>query len=395
VLASATAVAGTLGGVGAALSGPLPGSAVGASAAGAGAVDAGTTDTGTVDGSAVAACDVAARGARAGAGIRAVTLRVALGAAGFGLVAALVAHAGPARLLEVLGRAAPWLPLALAAEGTRILAETLASAALWHATGAQPGWGRLLRAHLVAYPVVLLAPAGRTAGEVVKAAILGTSGDAPRAAAIATHMQALVLFATGLVSVPCALAAAAVDAPALASALAAQALGLGAAGLAITLAVRRPELGRLLARFRRTAALGEAYRAASLRLGLVSGAGLGWMLVARGAQLAALTTLLAAASPAVAPLAGWTGFGATLVGGSAGDFVPGQLGATDAALAAVHDTLGLSVPDAVAVGLLAHAVQLAWVLVGVVAGLVRSNGVTGPSQRVTLPREDVAAAPRA
>jgi hypothetical protein len=313
---------------------------------------------------------------------------------GLGLVAALVAHAGPTRLLAVLARASPWLPLALAAEGARILAETLASAALWRATGAQPGWARLLRAHLVAYPVVLLAPAGRTAGEVVKAAILGAEGDGPRAAAIATHMQALVLLSTAAFSLPCAAAAAVVDARALATALFVQALVLGAAGLLITLAVQRPELGRLLARFRWTASLGEAYRAASLRLGVVDRVGLGWMLVARGAQLAAWTTLLAAVSDAVAPLAGWTGFGATLVGGSAGDFIPGQLGATDAALVAVHETLGLSVADAVAVGLLAHAVQLAWVLVAVAVGLLRPPLVTPSSPPVTFAHEDVAAAPR-
>jgi hypothetical protein len=48
-----------------------------------------------------------------------------------------------------------------------------------------------------------------------------------------------------------------------------------------------------------------------------------------------------------------------VAGGAAGDFIPGQLGATDGAFALAAPTLHVSVADAIAVAIVAHFLQLA------------------------------------
>ena len=49
-----------------------------------------------------------------------------------------------------------------------------------------------------------------------------------------------------------------------------------------------------------------------------------------------------------------------MVGGSLGDFVPGQLGATHGAFALAAPWLGIAVSDAVAVAISLHFQQVLW-----------------------------------
>jgi hypothetical protein len=56
--------------------------------------------------------------------------------------------------------------------------------------------------------------------------------------------------------------------------------------------------------------------------------------------------------------------GVGLVGGAVGDFVPGQLGATDGAFALAAPTLGLALADGIAIAVMLHAVQAIWAVIG-------------------------------
>jgi hypothetical protein len=55
-----------------------------------------------------------------------------------------------------------------------------------------------------------------------------------------------------------------------------------------------------------------------------------------------------------------------LIGASAGDVVPGQIGALEGAFSFFADAVGTTRRQGVALALLIHLIQLAWVLVGFV-----------------------------
>ncbi len=56
--------------------------------------------------------------------------------------------------------------------------------------------------------------------------------------------------------------------------------------------------------------------------------------------------------------------GVSLAGGAVGDFVPGQLGATDGAFALAAPYLGLAVVDGIAISVMLHCVQAMWAVIG-------------------------------
>jgi len=69
-----------------------------------------------------------------------------------------------------------------------------------------------------------------------------------------------------------------------------------------------------------------------------------------------------------------------LIGASAGDVVPGQIGALEGAFSFLADAVGTTRRQGVAIALLIHLVQLAWVLVGfVVFALGRAKARPTPA----------------
>jgi hypothetical protein len=319
---------------------------------------------------------------------------------GVALVALVVHRVGAAGLIEALRAAAPLLPLALALEGARIASEAMAALALFRGLAARPGdaptWRALLRVHLMTYGVVAFAPAGRAAGEALRATLLAPTIGGARAAAVGTFSQGLGLLATGLVSLPCALAAWRAGTGALATTSLIQAAVLSALGVLLLVATRRREVGSLLRRFRRAEHAGEAYVEAMNALPLVPLAPLGLTVLGRAAQCAMLATLLFAVGARVDLGAAVSALGAMLVGTSAGDFVPGQLGATDGAFTLFHDALGATPAQAVGAALLAHLMQLAWTILSALAPLaaLKRTSVARALTRTTVARVRPAA-PRA
>lgn len=296
-----------------------------------------------------------------------------LATAGVAIVVGMVHQVGAGALLVVLGAAAPLLPLALTLEGARLACEAVSARTLYRRVagrgGSVPPWSALLRVHFMTYAVVAFAPAGRAAGEAVRAAALRKHVGGARAAAVGTASQGLSLLATGLVSLPCALAAHLAGTGVLVASLLVQAAVLSLLGLLVLLGTRRPELARLLRRFRKTEQGGEAYVQAMNALPPVPLDALALAIFGRGVQALLLGTLLFAVGAPLTLRSALVALGAVTVGTSAGDFVPGQLGATDGALALFHSALGTTAARAVGAAMLAHLVQAGWALLSVAAPL--------------------------
>ncbi len=65
--------------------------------------------------------------------------------------------------------------------------------------------------------------------------------------------------------------------------------------------------------------------------------------------------------------------GIHMVGGSLGDLIPNQLGATDAAFTLASQRLGIAAGGGLAIALLAHATQAAWAVIGAIVPLILAN----------------------
>lgn len=288
---------------------------------------------------------------------------VLLGVVGLGGVLWLTHRVGAARTSQLIAASAGWFVLVWLLEGARIALDLVSTRLLLRH---HVPWSVLVRAHLVAYPMVLLFPAGRLAGEALKASMLAPHAGVDRAAAAAVINQALPLLAGFVVSIPC-LAVVAVQLTAthpLSIAVFVQTCTAIALATVILAASRQRAVGRALRRVsERVGAEAARTREHIVGLGLVPWPALGAHVCNRvllGAQLVLLTVGVAAG--------GWLDgvlvFGAHLVGAAAGDLVPAQLGATDGALTLAATAIGISFDEAVAIALLVHAAQLLWAAIG-------------------------------
>jgi hypothetical protein len=298
---------------------------------------------------------------------------VALALAGICAIAWIVLDAGPARMLEAVLAAKAAIAVVFVLEGVRIACDAVATRLL---LGRSVPVRLAFRAQLAAYPATTLLPAGRTAGEALKAAILRHHVGLERAAAAGVVLPGLLLLGTAVASVP---AIAAVYAllgwSALTGAVVAQALTAAGLGTALLVAARRPGLGKAVGRLSHrvgvaVSAVQQVLRS-SPRLPLAPLAAA----IANRALLVAQVLIVASATGAATTAAGGLAVAGThFVGAAAGDVVPGQLGVTDAAQALAAGDLGAATAAAVAVALVLHAVQIVWVVAGGAAALGRRPG---------------------
>jgi uncharacterized membrane protein YbhN (UPF0104 family) len=333
-------------------------------------------------------------GEQAGTGIREVVhperrrrralLHAVFALVGAAAIALLVRSVGVAALVAALRASARWLPLLFALEAGRAALEAFATWSLSARVRARVRLPELARAHLIAYAVSMVMPAGRAAGEATKAALLSRRVGAPEAAAVAAGNQSAALLGGALAAVPCAVAAA-VLAPGspLTWALAVFAAGSSALTAAFQLALRRGALGgSLLRRITGTEEAPAAFREALARMPAVP---LGATLAAVGSRAlfaVELAVLLHAAGGSAlrAPLA----LGVSLVGGALGDLVPGQLGASDGAFALAAPLLGITRADGVALAMTLHLLQIGWAVLGGSLPLWWKVGLAGTSPQTPL-----------
>ncbi len=129
-------------------------------------------------------------------------------ALGIGAVVYLVRDAGPDAVWRTLTMAAVYLPFVALGE-IGFVSMDVVSLRLMYGEHAEKvpalAW---LRSAMMAYGIMILLPAGRAGGEVMRAASLAPYVGGPRAAAGAAVLQGVTLFGNTLISIPCYVAVA-------------------------------------------------------------------------------------------------------------------------------------------------------------------------------------------
>jgi Lysylphosphatidylglycerol synthase TM region len=303
--------------------------------------------------------------------LRNLALKLLGGAVGVTAFALLVRSVGPARLGAMLAASARWLPLLLLLEAVRIGCELAATLAISPRVRRAATLAELARIHLVAYAVSVALPAGRAACETTKGAMLSRRLGVPAAAAIAATGQSLALLGGVILAVPCAVAAfLATGASTMTLAVGLYALGAIVAFALMQLGARRREVGGFLGR--RFASLQKAahsFHDAMDEIPLLPPRALAVVVLSRLVQALQLGLLVHAAGAAFGLGRSFLAMGVSLVGGSVGDMIPGQLGAADGAFALFSRELGIAAAGGVAVAVVMRCVQMAWMGVGLFAAL--------------------------
>lgn len=279
--------------------------------------------------------------------------RVVLLVLGIAAIVALVAEAGPEATLHTLTEAAIFLPFVLVLEALWISMDMVALHFLLGERARDVPRAAWLRSATMAYGVMILLPAGRAGGEVIRASILAPYVGGPRAAAIATRLQGATLFANTLISVPCWIAVTmALDAgQPLAWLLLVNGAGTAMLGSLIVFAARFSRLGGFLGRRIRALAthgdsFDEALRDETSWARPILATTFGRVLQA--VQYGIILLAVGGSSSAVSALVAQ---GIHLVGAGFGDMVPNQVGITEGAYRLFAPALGLEAEPARAIGI--------------------------------------------
>ncbi|MGC4120067.1 MAG: lysylphosphatidylglycerol synthase transmembrane domain-containing protein [Myxococcales bacterium] len=314
-------------------------------------------------------------------------VRLSAALAGLAATAYLVRREGLGAVADAVDLALPVLPQVMALELGRLCCETLATRTSLGERGRAVPLLRLVAGQLVAHAMLNVAPAGRTTGEVTKAALISRWVGGAEAAAAASVMQAATFVGVGLVSAACAAGAFLVAGPQVlfwllvgnACALLLLGVGLrtllGSAWLVGLVRRRLPRQQGRLARFQEGVRGGDP-----LALGPAAFLALG--MGCQVLQMAVLASAVGARTGAASALAAQ---GVHLVTATAAVFVPGQLGAREAAFSLAADTLGTTPARAASIAVCVHLSQLALASVGFVTLLVwrsrqpRSGGQALPA----------------
>lgn len=278
----------------------------------------------------------------------------------------LVRSVGPGALVAALRGSARWLPLILALELGRLATEVWLTWSLSDRVRAHVPLAELTRTQVVGYGVANVMPAGRAAGEAVKAAMLTRFLGAAEATAIAASNQSTAMLGGALAAVPCVLAALWITGiSALSGALAVFVLVSLVIVVAFQIACRRRGVGgAVLRRLTKMEDASAAFESAIDRIPYVPKIPTLAALTSRLLFVTELGVLLHATSGSAGVGRTMLAFGVSLVGGAVGDMVPGQLGASDGAFAVAAPILGITAANGVAIAMTLHVVQLGWGLVG-------------------------------
>jgi hypothetical protein len=267
-------------------------------------------------------------------------------ALGVAALVALLVHAGPARVADVLCRMRGGIAVAIVLEGLRIAAETWGARAMLGA--ARLPRRALARAQLVGYALCYVLPAGRAVAEACKVGLLSPYVSRARAVGVALANQAMALLAVGIASAGCvALIGSRCPRPLTMVLVVHAAVTLAAGGTLWVLSARRmPETGK--------------------RTALVS------MLVSRALQAASVLAVVRAAAPGSGVLDACCVWGLHLLGASAGDVALAQVGFTDGALVLGAAAAHLDAVGALSIALGVRLAQMTWVVLGAGAACVLS-----------------------
>ncbi len=309
---------------------------------------------------------------RAARALRSRPGRIAAFLIGCAAVGGLLGHIGFKEVGRALQQMALAFPACLLLEAAIILFDSLAARSLFG-----PDRGRLravdlARSGLLSYVAMAFMPSGRVFGEATRAAILAERSTSARAAHAAYQMQSAVLVGNSITALVGLIATVQI------CGWSGYGLAIGVVllvnlglGTAMVLMARGGHLGHRVGQWLKSVAhFGAAFDQVALESPPWPLQAIAWIVAGRGLQVAQLVLFFGAASGHYSIGGGLVAEGAHLVGAAAGELIPAQVGAAEANFALYAKAFSTDSAGAVAVALSLHLVVLAWVLVGLVAGLV-------------------------
>ncbi|MFK7990366.1 MAG: lysylphosphatidylglycerol synthase domain-containing protein [Sandaracinaceae bacterium] len=288
--------------------------------------------------------------------------RWALLVLGVGAVVMLVRDAGPEAVYATLLAAGIYLPFVMVAE-IAFIGMDVVSLRLMYGERAKAVPAKVwLRSAMMAYGIMILLPAGRAGGEVMRAASLAPYLGGARAAAGATYLQGVTLWGNTLISIPCFAAVAWASGPTsdLAWLVAGNGLVTGVAGSLILFGARFSKVGGWLgSKIGALAGHGDNFDSSLKEMPTVPVLPIGAALLGRLAQSVQYAGILLAVGGSLTVGSALVAQAIHLVGAGLGDMVPNQVGVTEGAYRffASHLGLGDAVASAIAIALIHRICQ--------------------------------------
>jgi hypothetical protein len=288
-----------------------------------------------------------------------IALRFLVFVAGGAVVILLVRAAGPERVYILLQQAWPWLPAVIACEMLMVTTDLLALRALLGQAAERTPRSAWVRSSTFAYAAMIILPAGRAAGETIRAATLAPSVGAARATGACARLQSCIVFGNTVASLVTASFAYRYS-TILALALLANGLACALIGSAILLLARSERfaawLRKRFAKFVATHTVppqAQPHRWATVLAIALAVTGRAVQTVQYGIAIHAVGLVATPVTTIVAQ-------GIHLVGAAFGDLVPIQLGMTEGAYRAFASALGLQsdTARALSIALVARVAQL-------------------------------------
>jgi uncharacterized protein YhhL (DUF1145 family) len=275
-------------------------------------------------------------------------------------VALLVYTEGPAEVWAAVVAAGPYLPFIALAELLFISMDAVSLAFLHGARSRDVPVTTWIRSALIHYGVMVLLPAGRAGGELMRATMLAPHVGGPRAAAAAAVQQGVLLLGNTLISIPCYVAVALAVGP-----TSVLAIGVGLNGLAtfvisvlVLFGARFSSVGGWLGRRISALAAHGAHFDDSLKaLPTVPVPSIVAALLGRVFQTVQYGLIVMAVGASLTPSTALIGQAIHLVGAGLGDMIPNQVGVTEGAFRLFADSLGVTTAAAVAIALVHRIVQ--------------------------------------
>lgn len=284
----------------------------------------------------------------------------------------LVRESGPEQVLDVMVTAAPWLPIIFVLEVAWISMDAVALRFLYREEGKKVPLSAWLRSASVAYGVMILLPAGRAGGEVMRAAQLSKYVGMLSATG-AAQLQGSTLFANAVISVPCLIAVGAGVGYTHGLTLLVGLNGLATAvlGLAVLFLASRSELGgRLGRKFSFLQPYAEKIDEATKPLKAFPRRAVLFTVTGRVIQALQYGIILLAIGGQLTVSSALVAQGIHLVGSGLGDMIPNAVGITESAYRFFAETLGFEEDPAraIAIALVARLTQYSLAGVALVAG---------------------------
>lgn len=301
-----------------------------------------------------------------------IAIRVLVALLGLAALAWTIHDAGPDRILEILPRAAPWIPAAIALEGVRIGFDALATRMVLGQRGREIPFRALFAAQVAAHGVMGVSPAGRSASEAVKAMLLSAWVKPQVAIAMGATNQANVLISSALFSLVCLGGAHVAFADLqLDLAILVHFVVLFAAGVGMRVAATNPYVERFFARrLPRLADRARLFHEASRDVPLVAAGPVIAMAIGRTVQTVQYAAMAYSVGISMSVAAALAVQGVNLVAAAIGVMTPGQLGTAELVFRLAADALETDPANATSIALVARVPQFLWIGTGLLTLLV-------------------------